>query len=153
MKRLANCLVLLCLPVVAGCSSFNRPSMPDFSSWVSPYRIDVRQGNYLSQEMVSQLKKGMTKDQVRYALGTPLLKDMFHANRWDYVYTFATGKGDKEERKVTVFFDADGRLLSVAGDVVPMSDKEGGTVTAQKLIEIPGSAPAAASEAAKAAAQ
>ena len=123
MKRLA----LLLLPTLAACSSISKPSlpsmpsMPDFSSWVTPYRIDVRQGNYVSQEMVAKLKKGMTRDQVRFALGTPLLKDMFHDNRWDYVYLFQPGKGQSEERRLSVFFDAEGKLASLGGDVVPMA--------------------------------
>src|SRR5688572_23392774 len=53
---------------------------------VKPYRIDIQQGNYISQDMVAQLKPGMSKEQVRLALGTPLLTDIFHADRWDYVY-------------------------------------------------------------------
>lgn len=130
MKRLA----LLLLPVLAACSSWkpsmpdmsSLPSMPDFSSWVTPYRIDIRQGNYVSQDMIAKLKKGMTKDQVRFVLGTPLLKDLFHDNRWDYVYLFQPGKGkDKgksEERRISVFFDQEGKLASLGGDVVPMTN-------------------------------
>lgn len=95
-----------------GCSS-----MPNLSSAITPYRMDVRQGNYVTQEMVSQLKQGMTRDQVRYILGTPLVTDIFHANRWDYVYRFAPGRGPVQERRLTVFFQDD-RLVQVTGDVV-----------------------------------
>jgi outer membrane protein assembly factor BamE len=135
MKRLA----LLLLPALAACSTVSKPSMPsmpDFSSWVTPYRIDVRQGNYVSQEMVSQLKPGMSKDQVRFALGTPLLKDMFHEDRWDYVYLFQPGKGKTEERKISVFFDAQGRLLHLGGDVVPAGSKPTESAPAQRVVEI-----------------
>lgn len=135
MKRLA----LLLLPALAACSSLSKPSMPsmpDFSSWVTPYRIDVRQGNYVSQEMVSQLKPGMSKDQVRFALGTPLLKDMFHEDRWDYVYLFQPGKGKIEERKISVFFDAQGRLLHLGGDVVPAGSKPAESAPAQRVVDI-----------------
>jgi outer membrane protein assembly factor BamE len=135
MKRLA----LLLLPALAACSSLPKPSMPsmpDFSYWVTPYRIDVRQGNYVSQEMVSQLKPGMSKDQVRFALGTPLLKDMFHENRWDYVYLFQPGKGKIEERKISVFFDAQGRLQHLGGDVVPAGSKQAESAPAQRVVEI-----------------
>lgn len=87
------------------------------TDYLRPYRIDVRQGNYVTQDMVSHLKKGMTRDQVRFALGTPLLSDVFHADRWDYVYRFEPGKGDAEQRVMTVFFEDD-KLVRVEGDVV-----------------------------------
>jgi outer membrane protein assembly factor BamE len=58
---------------------------------VKEYRIDVQQGNVLTQEMVSQLRPGLTRDQVRFILGTPVLMDMFHANRWDYFYWLKKG--------------------------------------------------------------
>ena len=115
MKRLP----LVLLPLLAACSSLpSMPKMPDFASWVTPYKIDVRQGNFVSQEMVSQLKPGMSKDQVRFALGSPLLTDMFHADRWDYVYRLQQGNGKVEERKITILFDQD-KLARVTGDVVP----------------------------------
>lgn len=84
---------------------------------LSPYRIDVQQGNFVTQEMVAVLKPGMTKDQVRFALGTPLVVDVFHADRWDYIYRRDPGRGERQQRKLTVFFDQD-RLLRVDGDVV-----------------------------------
>lgn len=71
----------------------------------------------VTQEMVAQLKPGMTKDQVRFALGTPLVADVFHADRWDYIYRFKPGRGDVQQRRVTVFFE-DGRLARLTGDVV-----------------------------------
>lgn len=85
---------------------------------VTEYRIDVQQGNVLTQEVVGQLKPGMSKDQVRYLLGTPLLADMFHSNRWDYVYRMQNGKtGKVEERRLTVFFNAAGKLANLSGNV------------------------------------
>jgi outer membrane protein assembly factor BamE len=87
---------------------------------VKEYRIDVQQGNVLTQEMVSQLRPGLSRDQVRFILGTPVLMDMFHVNRWDYFYSLQKGRsGEVETRRFTVFFDADGRLLRVSGDVAP----------------------------------
>ena len=68
--------------------------------------------------MVSQLKPGLTKDQVRFVLGTPMLMDMFHANRWDYVYRFQKGGASEAEiRKFSAFFDEKDRLFRVIGDV------------------------------------
>ena len=75
-------LGLFLIPVIllSGCSYV--PRIPG----VTPFRIEIQQGNYISQEAVSQLKLGMTKEQVRFVLGTPLVADIFHENRWDYVY-------------------------------------------------------------------
>lgn len=84
---------------------------------VHPYRIDVRQGNYVDQAMVSQLRKGMSQDQVRFVLGSPLLVDVFHSDRWDYVYRFKRGNGGEDSRRFSVFF-VDGKLDRVDGDVV-----------------------------------
>lgn len=92
---------------------------------LKPYRIDVRQGNLVTQEMVSQLKKGMTRDQVRFALGTPLLDDVFHADRWDYVYRYTQGHGEPEQRKLTLRFEND-QLVRVEGDVVAQTGATGG---------------------------
>lgn len=87
---------------------------------VNEYKIDVQQGNVLTQEMVSQLRPGLSRDQVRFILGTPMLSDIFHADRWDYVYRLKKGNtGAVETRKFSTFFDADGKLVRVAGDVVP----------------------------------
>ena len=84
---------------------------------LSPYRIDVPQGNAVTQEMVAGLKPGMSRDQVKFVLGTPLLTDMFHADRWDYVYRLQRGDGSVEERRLAVFFEKD-QLKRVGGDIV-----------------------------------
>ena len=64
------------------------PRLPPLLSacFLKPYKIDVQQGNFLDQEMVAKLKPGMTRSQVRFLLGTPLIADPFHPDRWDYVY-------------------------------------------------------------------
>lgn len=87
------------------------------TTFITPYRMDIQQGNYISQDMVSQLKIGMSKEQVRYVLGTPLVADIFHADRWDYVYYRDPRKGQREGRKIAVVFE-DGKLVRVLGDVV-----------------------------------
>jgi outer membrane protein assembly factor BamE len=84
---------------------------------VTEYRIDVQQGNVLTQEMVSQLRPGLSRDQVRFILGTPMLTDLFHGERWDYVFRLQEGKNNQvTARRLSVFFDADGRLSRVTGD-------------------------------------
>jgi outer membrane protein assembly factor BamE len=97
--------------VVSGCGGV--PRIPG----ITPYKMEIQQGNYISQEMVSQLKPGMSKDQVRFLLGTPLLTDIFHAERWDYVYWREASSGKRESRRLALFFDA-GRLARIDGDVV-----------------------------------
>lgn len=93
------------------------PSLPSIGS-VKPYRIDIQQGNYLSAEVVAQLKEGMTKEQVRFVLGTPLVTDVFHANRWDYVFYRELGDGRKEHHRVSVFFEND-KLARFTTDNLP----------------------------------
>jgi outer membrane protein assembly factor BamE len=101
-------LVLLLGPWLAACNPLNVFSV---------YRMEIQQGNYLTQEMVSQLQAGMTRDQVRFVLGTPLLTDIFHDNRWDYVYRRQRANSrEVEERRLSVFFEND-RLVRVEGDV------------------------------------
>src|SRR5258705_315774 len=93
----------------------------ELPSLISPYRIDIQQGNVVTQEMVSKLKAGMTRAQVRFVLGSPLVTDMFHGDRWDYVYLMQKqGKAD-ERRRLTVIFDGD-KMVTLEGDIV-LSDK------------------------------
>jgi outer membrane protein assembly factor BamE len=76
--------------------------------WVlSPYRPDIQQGNFVSQEMLAQLKVGQTREQVKFILGTPLQTDAFHANRWDYPFYLARGNGELTKARVTVYFKDD----------------------------------------------
>jgi outer membrane protein assembly factor BamE len=84
----------------------------------SPYRPDVQQGNFVSREMLAQLKEGMTPDQVRFVLGTPLLNDLFHANRWDYVFRMQKGNGEVTTSRVALFFK-DNRLSRIDGGNLP----------------------------------
>lgn len=93
---------------LAGCGSL--------TNWLDAYTIDIQQGNYVSQDMVSQLKRGMSKEQVRFVLGTPLLADIFHADRWDYVYYNKPPGGKTVKRGVAVFFK-DGKLARVMQDL------------------------------------
>ncbi len=104
----ARFAVLALFPLAAACSGFNPFAV---------YRMEIQQGNYLTQEMVSKLQPGMTRDQVRFVLGTPLLTDIFHDDRWDYIYRRGrAGSREIEERRLTVFFEKD-RLVRVEGDV------------------------------------
>lgn len=81
-------------------------------SGCSIYKIDVRQGNTLEADKVSQLKEGMTKKQVQYLLGTAQLQDAFHPDRWDYVYTFTPGGGEMQRHHMTLYFSND-KLVTI----------------------------------------
>ncbi|MEI7842690.1 MAG: outer membrane protein assembly factor BamE [Gallionellaceae bacterium] len=73
-------------------------------SLLTPHKVEVRQGNLISPEMQAKVKIGMTQQQVRAALGTPLVNDIFHANRWDYIYRFQSEGQLIEEKKMTLYF-------------------------------------------------
>jgi outer membrane protein assembly factor BamE len=86
------------------------------------YHLDIPQGNEITQDQVEKLRPGLTKAQVQYLLGSSLLRDPFHANRWDYVY-LASVKGQvKVEKKFTVFFEGD-HLVRWEGEVLPLSER------------------------------
>lgn len=91
-------LVIFCLASINACSTSHFP-------WV--YRLDIEQGNIVEDEQLAQVKIGMTQSQVRYLLGTPMIKDTFNKNRWDYFYSFRTGDGLLERRLLTLHFEAD----------------------------------------------
>ena len=104
---------------------------------VDPYRIDVRQGNYVDQEMVAQLRRGMTREQVRYVLGSPLVVDMFRSDRWDYVYRFRPGSGEAQQRVISLFFAGD-VLDRSEGDVAAASGEAAAAPQQRsRVVEIP----------------
>ena len=103
--------ILIITLLLAGCS--NIPMLPS----LQPYKIDIQQGNYVTQDMIAKLKPGMSRSQVRFALGTPLLVDPFRTDRWDYVYTYQKQGELTEQRTVTVVFRGE-QLDRIEGDVV-----------------------------------
>ncbi len=80
------------------------------------YKIDVQQGNVIEQEMLDKLKPGMDKEQVQFIMGTPVIVDPFHSERWEYVYSYQEGGGVREQRHITLHFN-DNKLSHVTGDV------------------------------------
>lgn len=79
------------------------------------YRIDIPQGNIVTQEMVDQLRPGLTKQQVNFILGTPIVRDTFHQDRWDYLYSFQPGGGERAQEVLSVFFE-NNQLIRIEGD-------------------------------------
>lgn len=105
--------ILLCLSVLglAGCS------------FPGVYKIDVQQGNVVTQEMVNQLRPGMTTRQVRFIMGSPLIQDTFHPERWDYLYSMKAGHQEREQERVILTFEND-VLVGLGGDFVPGASRE-----------------------------
>lgn len=131
MPRLLSIPVLSAFCILcAACSGANQ-----VASYIKPYRIDVRQGNWVTQEMVLQLKPGQTRDQVRFILGSPLVADMFHADRWDYVYRFQPGRGDAEQRRLIIYFQDD-KLVRVGGDVIADDGRRDAMQPTNQVIDI-----------------
>ncbi len=93
---------MLCIASLGGCA----------------YRIDVQQGNVIEDDAVRQLRPGMNRRQVRFLMGTPLVHDVFHDDRWDYVYLMIPGKGEPERRHIALFFEGD-VLKDIRGDLPP----------------------------------
>ena len=102
-------LLVLSLLVTA-CSS----SLPS----IKPYKMPIQQGNLVTSKMMSQLKPGMTKTQVRFVMGTPLISDSFHKDQWDYFYQMENDGVIIEKRRVILIFEKD-LLAKVKGDVIP----------------------------------
>jgi len=96
--------------MLAGCQTVPTLGLPI-------YRIDIQQGNVVTQEMVEKLRPGMTRQQVRFILGTPPLVDPFHVDRWDYVYYYNKGGKVTEHRRLILLFEAD-TLKRIEGDVI-----------------------------------
>lgn len=90
---------------LSGCESLQRTD--SFLGFITPYRIDIVQGNVISKEQAALLKPGLTRLQVRDLLGTPLVTDPFHASRWDYIFTLRRPGTDAQRRSLVVEFEGD----------------------------------------------
>jgi outer membrane protein assembly factor BamE len=106
-----------------GAQTTTTTKLQRFMWFFSPYRPDIQQGNFVSEEMLSQLKVGMTQDQVRFIFGTALLTDPFHGNRWDYAFRLSRGNGEVTTSRVIVFFDKDNKVARWEGGNLP-TEKE-----------------------------
>lgn len=104
--------ILLPAIFLTACSNYPA-SLPS----IKPYKMDIQQGNVVTSKMMLQLRPGMSRAQVRFVMGTPLIMDSFHANRWDYLYRMQKGGKVIEQRRVILDFEGD-QLKHVRGDVV-----------------------------------
>lgn len=102
---------------VVACGSFDSASV-QAANVLTSYKADIVQGNFVSAEQVAAIKPGMSRLQVRDILGTPLLTSVFHAERWDYVFTFRRQGVTPQSRRLTVFFKGDS-LERIEADAMP----------------------------------
>lgn len=112
IKRILIITALASLALLGGCGNFGSMDFPGV------YKISIPQGNIITQDMVDQLRPGMTKRQVIFVMGTPLVRDPYHQDRWDYVYNFQPGGGERGQERLSVVFEDD-QLVSFSGDFEP----------------------------------
>ena len=117
--------ILLLAVLAVGCSKF-------------PYRLNVQQGNVITQEMVDKLQLGMDKRKVEFILGTPLVTDVFNRDRWDYIYTFKPSGGEMIERRLILFFENE-RLVRIEGDMQPRAGPQEETPRSDTVVSVPDS--------------
>ena len=131
---------LLAVLALGGCSTvdsltsgLNEPaSLKGFIAFVSPYKPDIIQGNVVTTEQITQVKPGMTKVQVKEILGSPLITDPFHADRWDYVFTLRRQGFDDQQRSFVVLFEKD-QVLKIDAPVLPSEDEFVASISRKKL--------------------
>lgn len=123
MKQIVrNSTLLILSSLLLACNNVGSMDFPGV------YKISIPQGNIITQEMIDQLRPGMTKRQVIFVMGTPLVRDPFHQDRWDYVYNFQPGGGVRGQERLSVFF-VDDALVSFNGDFTPTVETETETDT------------------------
>lgn len=127
MKKLLTIAFIFASAMLGGCSVNQIPGV---------YRINVQQGNVITPDMVAQLEPGMEKRTVRLILGTPLIVDPFNPDRWDYLYSFQPGGGERSQRKLTLFFEQ-AQLTEIAGDIQTASSGRKTAPQTQKVVTVP----------------
>ncbi len=158
-RSLALSALLAAALALSGCESLQRTD--SFMGLITPYRIDIVQGNVVTQEQAALVKPGQSRLQVRDALGTPLLSDVFHAERWDYVFTLRRQGAKPQRRSVVVHFDGDvvksidapdlpsekefvasiSRLKNLKQPKLELSDAERQALPPPKAVEAPAAEP------------
>jgi outer membrane protein assembly factor BamE len=131
MRKLLTSISVIASLFLAACSSD-----PVVNRLPFVYRIDIQQGNVVNQEMVNQLRVGMSKRQVQFILGAPMLIDPFHAERWDYVYIYnpgSDGTNPASQQRVTLKFEND-RVASITGTLLP--DPQPDTVPPNRQVTV-----------------
>lgn len=128
-SRIIRSFTLASLLVLAGCS------------FPGVHKIDIQQGNVVTQDMVDQLRPGMTTRQVRFIMGTPLIADTFNSNRWDYLYSIQLAGGTRKQERISLIFGDDNQLQGLGGDFLPGVSRDqailGQSSTASSAVDAP----------------
>ncbi|MCP4041777.1 MAG: outer membrane protein assembly factor BamE [Gammaproteobacteria bacterium] len=131
MRKLLILIVLTATYFIGGCSGKHIPFV---------HKIDIPQGNIITQEMMNKLEPGLDKQKVRYILGTPLIIDVFHQEEWVYLYSFQPGGEERTQRRVSLFFEKD-MLQRIGGDIRPATGRTNETVKAKpSTLDVPAGA-------------
>ena len=128
-------MLALCAGLLGACSTFNEATRGMADS-ITLYKPEVVQGNFVSKEQVAQLQPGMTRLQVRDLLGTPLMTSLFHAGRWDYVFTIQRQGVKPQQYRLTVFFNGDS-LDHFEGDEMPSENEFVQRIGRDKTYKVP----------------
>jgi outer membrane protein assembly factor BamE len=134
-RGLAACIAVMAIAGLTACSSVGS-KMPSIESVVTPYKIDIVQGNVVTREQAQALRPGMAREQVRDLLGSPLLTSVFHADRWDYVFTFRRQGLPTQSRRLTVFFK-DSVLERFDSDELPSEAEFVASLDSRKMGKAP----------------
>ena len=133
-KILISISAILVLPLLSACSDWSLPEVPTAIPEVI-HKITIQQGNIVNQAMINKLRPGMGKRQVRFIMGSPMIHDTFHENRWDYLYRIhRSSYAPTEKTRVTLFFEQD-KLTRIEGDIRPLEDASEKKKT--EVIEVP----------------
>lgn len=127
------------VPLIAACAgSDERNEYRGSALEALPFvhKTTVQQGNIVTEELVDRLQPGMTRDQVRFLLGTPMLVDLFHTDRWDYTYTIGRGYRPSEVTRLTLFFSGDA-LTRIEGDLRPDSERAAEREPSERVVSVP----------------
>lgn len=141
MRKVFRVFMIACLALLtgSGCAREKRPDGYDRSFLENlpfVYRMTVQQGNILTEDIVDSLEPGMTKAQVSFLLGTPLLTDFFHSDRWDYPYTIQRGHQPMEKRFLTLYFQNDA-LARIEGDFRPDAKRSASREPREIVVSVP----------------
>ena len=140
MKLVTITCLAISAALLPGCARHELPrpaDLPSFGDLPFVHRIDVQQGNVVTQEMIAQLVPGMDKKKVNFVMGSPIILDTFHSNRWDYLYVNQPGHGQAERRRVTLYFTAD-KLARIEGNIKPAAGKLVVDTRQDTTVEVPG---------------
>lgn len=120
-------ILLLAATALAGCAKDDLPFV---------HRIDIAQGNIVTEDMVSRLEPGMTRRQVRFVMGSPMLVDAFHPDRWYYLYRFEPGGDEPATQRVVLSFEGD-RLAGIDAELLPEGPGAVATAPGARTVEVP----------------